>query len=327
MFLGVDGGGTKTALCLLDGDGSIAAAARTGTTYYLPGPVELVERVLREGVTEVCTRAGVSVTDLSYAFFGLPSYGEISGDVPALDALPRAILGHDRYACDNDCVCAWAGSLGGEDGVNVVAGTGSIAYGQRHGHGVRVGGFGELFGDEGSAYWIAIRALNIASRMIDGRLARGPLLKAIRERLQLNAELEVIDIVLNRWEGRRDEIAALSRLVDDAADQGDEHAAAILADAGRELATLAVAVRRQLGHRAADKITVSHSGGAFASERILASFRHELAAQKASWRVAEPLYPPVVGAALYAARLAGTPLAPDTRERLRAAAMSTRHRC
>lgn len=320
MFLGVDGGGTKTALCMLDADGSVVAAVRTGTTYYLPGPVEQVERVLREGVTEICTRAGVSAADLSHAFFGLPSYGEVSGDVAALDALPQAILGHDRYTCDNDCVCAWAGSLGGEDGINVVAGTGSIAYGQRNGRGVRAGGFGELFGDEGSAYWVAVRALNIASRMIDGRLARGPLLKAIRERLRLDAEFDVVDIVLNRWEGSRGRIAALSRLVDDAADQGDAHAAAVLADAGRELATLAVAVRRRLGHRPAEQVTVSHSGGAFASARILGSFHHELAAQDASWRPAEPLYPPVVGAALYAARLAGKPLAPGARERLRHAA-------
>lgn len=317
VFLGVDGGGTKTALCLLDADGSVVASARERATYYLPGPVELVERVLREGVTQVCASAGVNVEDLSYAFFGLPGYGEVSGDIAILNALPRRILGHDRYACENDSVCAWAGSLGGEDGINVVAGTGSIAYGQREGHGVRAGGFGELFGDEGSAYWVATRALNTVSRMIDGRLARGPLLDAIRARLQLTADLELIGVVLHHWEGDRGRIAELSTLVDDAADQGDACAAAILADAGRELATLALAVRRQLGHRPADRVSVSHAGGAFESTRILASFRDQLGSQDACWRLAQPLYPPVVGAALYAARLAGSPLGTDARERLR----------
>ena len=74
-------------------------------------------------------------------------------------------------------VCGWAGSLAGEDGINVISGTGSMTYGERHGTGHRVGGWGELFGDEGSAYWIAAQGLNAFSRMSDGRLARGPLLR------------------------------------------------------------------------------------------------------------------------------------------------------
>ena len=72
-----------------------------------------------------------------------------------LDAMPAALLGHRRYRCGNDMVCAWAGSLGGEDGINIVAGTGSIGYGERAGASARAGGWGEVFGDEGSAYWIA----------------------------------------------------------------------------------------------------------------------------------------------------------------------------
>ena len=53
------------------------------------------------------------------------------GAAALLDALPEPLLGHRRYRCGNDMVCAWAGSLGGEDGINIVAGTGSIGYGER----------------------------------------------------------------------------------------------------------------------------------------------------------------------------------------------------
>jgi N-acetylglucosamine kinase-like BadF-type ATPase len=60
-------------------------------------------------------------------------------DIPTLDAIPAEVLGHSRYACDNDMVCGWAGSLGGVDGINVVSGTGTIPYGERLGQGVRVG--------------------------------------------------------------------------------------------------------------------------------------------------------------------------------------------
>ncbi len=57
--------------------------------------------------------------------------------------------------CGNDMVCGWAGSLACADGINVVAGTGSICYGEYQGRSARCGGWGELFSDEGSAYWIA----------------------------------------------------------------------------------------------------------------------------------------------------------------------------
>ncbi len=38
-----------------------------------------------------------------------------------------------------------------EDGINLVAGTGSIAYGEFAGRAARAGGWGELFSDEASA--------------------------------------------------------------------------------------------------------------------------------------------------------------------------------
>src|SRR6185436_15466750 len=111
----------------------------------------------------------------------------------------------------------WAGSLGASDGINVISGTGSMTYGERAGTGARVGGWGELFGDEGSAYWIATRALSVFSQMSDGRLAPGPLMDVLRTHLDLSADLDLVDVVLNRWKGSRSEIAALSRQVGAAA--------------------------------------------------------------------------------------------------------------
>jgi N-acetylglucosamine kinase-like BadF-type ATPase len=317
MFLGVDGGGTKTAFCLLDREGAVPAQARAGGIYYLSEGIELVDRILRDGVNTICTQADISTEDIDYAFFGLPSYGEVSGDISALDAAPRAILGHDRYACGNDMVCGWAGSLAAADGINVISGTGSIAYGRRGGRGVRVGGWGELFGDEGSAYWIAIRGLNLVSRMSDGRLPAGPLAETIRRQLGLTADLDLIAVVLNGWHGERSDIAALSRQVVEAADLGDTDAAAVLADAGRELALLVDTTRRQLGYAPDEALPVSYSGGTFSAARILDGFRRELAALHRGYQLREPLYPPVIGAALYAATLAGTPLQDTALQRLR----------
>ncbi|MEV4076993.1 N-acetylglucosamine kinase [Nonomuraea fuscirosea] len=311
MFLGVDGGGTKTAFCLVDQGGTVAGRARTAGSYYFSQASEgigIVERALRQGVEAVCADAGIEPSGITYAFFGLPGYGEAPGDLPVLDAAPRAVLGHDRYTCDNDTVCGWAGSLGAADGINVLSGTGSMTYGERSGRGVRVGGWGELFGDEGSAYWIAVRGLNAFTRMSDGRLPEGPLAGVLRRHLSLTSDLTVIDVVFNRWRGDRGEIAALSRRVVEAAGLGDACAAAILAEAGRELALLVDTTRERLGFEPGEPVPVSYSGGTFTAEAVLEAFTRELKSLHAGYELRRPLYEPVVGAALYAAKLAGTPL-------------------
>ena len=55
----------------------------------------------------------------------------------------------------------------------------------------RVGGWGEAFSDEGSAYWIATQGLNAYSRMSDGRLPRGPLHAVINDALKLGNDLDL----------------------------------------------------------------------------------------------------------------------------------------
>ena len=321
VFLGVDGGGTSTALCLISADGELLAGLEAPSCYYLG--VEAVEgrqrvtRVLGEAVPAVLASAGVVASAVTAAFFGLPAYGEVSADVPWLDAAPGTVLGHARYRCDNDMVCGWAGSLGLADGINVISGTGSMTYGRRGELGVRVGGWGELFGDEGSGYWIGARGLQAFGQMSDGRRPAGPLLDLLREHLQLVADLDAVDLVLNRWRGSRREIAALSRVVVEAARCDDQAARSILADAAAELVRLVEATRRRLGFTPADTVAVSYSGGVFAASEVLDLVRQRLAAGGHPFELRAPLLPPVLGAALYAAQLAGRPLAPAARERLR----------
>jgi N-acetylglucosamine kinase-like BadF-type ATPase len=326
VFLGVDGGGTKTAVCLVTADGRLVATVRAPSCYYL-GKREgtaLVVRVLRDAVAEVCDVAGIAPAQVDYGFFALPSYGEISADIPALDAAPREALGHGRYACGNDMVAGWAGSLGAVDGINVVGGTGSMSYGERAGRQVRVGGWGELFGDEGSGHWIGLRGLQAFSQMSDGRLPRGPLLDAMRAHFPLAADVDVIAITMARWRGDRRRVASLSTVVAAAADSGDEQARAILDEAAAQLVSLADTARRRLGFAAGEPVPVSHSGGVFSAPRVKDEFARLLSRAHPGYELREPLYPPVVGAALYAARLAGTPLGPDALARLREPAASPR---
>ena len=326
IYLGCDGGGTKTALCLVSEEGELLASLTAPSCYYLtaePGTgLARLQEVLTEAVRSLCERAGTTADRLAYAFFGLPAYGEVRADVPAIDAAVRAAMGSERFACDNDMVCGWAGSLGGADGINVISGTGSMTYGERAGERARVGGWGELIGDEGSAYWIGRRALQAFSQMSDGRRRPGPLLDVLRGRLELAADVDLIDTVTHRWRGDRARIAALAPLVVAAARSGDAAAGEILDDAGAELAALAVATRRRLGYPDGEAVPVSYSGGVFGAEEVRRAFVRALAGRSAGYEVRPPLFAPVVGAALHAAQLAGRPLTEAARARLRSFAQN-----
>jgi N-acetylglucosamine kinase-like BadF-type ATPase len=212
-------------------------------------------------------------------------------------------------------ICGWAGSLAGADGINVISGTGSITYGQRNGTGVRVGGWGEVFGDEGSGYWLGVQALQTFSQMSDGRRPPGPLLGILREHLGLSSDLDLIDLVLNRWLTDRSRIAALSRPLVTAARAGDVTAAALLEKAAGELVLLVESTRRQLGYPAGERVPVSYSGGIFAVDEVRQSFVQRL--QTSGHDVRPPIFSPAIGAALHAAALAGRPLSTDALARLR----------
>jgi N-acetylglucosamine kinase-like BadF-type ATPase len=257
---------------------------------------------------------------LDFAFFGLPAYGEDTALIGALNRLPEKCLPADAYLCGNDMICGWAGSMLCRDGISIVAGTGSICYGERAGAIARSGGWGELFSDEGSAYWIACRGLNLFARMSDGRMARGPLYAIVRRCLNITEDLDLCGHVYSRLGGDRARIAQLSRWVTQAAREGDGQAMAIVRDAALELALMVDATRRQLGFEVAEPVAVSYSGGVFENvgAMLLEPFAASLQAYHPGYRVCEPVLPPAIGAALYAAKRHGRPLSNAAIERLRA---------
>ncbi len=305
LFLGVDGGGTKTRFILARTGGTTVAEALRGPCYYPQVGLDGLREVLAGGLSEVTSAAGIAAADIAHAFFGIPAYGEDSAATRAIERLPASLLGHERYACDNDMVCGWAGSFACGDGINIVAGTGSIGYGRRGQRAARAGGWGELFSDEGSAYWLVTQALNAFSRMSDGRLPRGPLYELVKEGFDLSADLDLCARTLGGAACSRDALAGYAHLVLDASALGDEVVLDILSRGGRELARIADTLRVALGFPDGDPVPVSWSGGCFDSGDVfLAPFKAALLAACPAFTPQRPLHPPHMGAVLFAQRLA-----------------------
>jgi N-acetylglucosamine kinase-like BadF-type ATPase len=317
MYLGVDGGGTKTAYALVDAQGRLCASHVGASIDHLADGIDAARARLKDGVEATLAQAGADSRAVGFAFVGLPAYGEDSNMTVALDAMPAVVLAEGSYRCGNDMVCSWAGSLACTDGISVIAGTGSMAYGEYAGRQARCGGWGELIGDEGSAYWIAREGMNLFSRMSDGRTAPGCLHRLVRERFGLANDLDLCARIYGARADRRDAFAQFATLVHDAAQSGDAEAAAIFARGARELVCCVVAVHRVLGAPPGTPVPVSHSGGVFDNApAMVKAFRDGLAAAPVRLEYRAPRFSPAVGAALYAARLAGSPLPPSALESL-----------
>lgn len=299
-FLGIDGGGTKTAFEIVDEKGNILSLLKTTTCDYLQVGKESFGRVIGEGAAGACEKAGISLSDICFSCIGIPSFGEIASDVPELVSNAKKALLSDRVDCVNDVEVAWAGSLACEPGINILAGTGSMAYGvDQKNNSARVGGWGCFCGDEGSAYWLGKKLIELFTKQADGRIPKGKTYDIVYKEFGLTSDFDFISVVLNKLECRRDEIARLQLLLNEAADQGDIYAVELYRQAACELGLIVSAIIGKLDFNAGETIAVSYSGGVFkAGDLIFAPFKESLKNYDITY--SEPLLSPVSGAALKA---------------------------
>lgn len=294
LGLGLDVGGTSTRWALADADGRLHAQGDLpGFTAALLGQVHG-----QQAAAEVMAALALRVRGNGHPVgrpLALGPVGAVCAGVTGTDraggTLLRRMLAQAlgvagariEVTSDIEMACHVAFAPGA--GFLVYAGTGSIAgHVDAGGHFHRAGGRGGLIDDGGSAHWIARQALRRIWRAEDAEpgawrrsgLARRVLAVIAREAGEgVDLDNDLGDWALSRhWlaHASRGEIGLLARAVAAAdgpagTEQADADAAAILDEAGRELARLALALSRRFGPR-----PVALAGRAFLlSPRIAAA--------------------------------------------------------
>jgi N-acetylglucosamine kinase len=213
------------------------------------------------------------------------------------------MLRAEHLAVTTDAAIALSGATATGQGIAAIAGTGSIAFGRNAaGRTARTGGWGYLFGDEGSGFEIARQALRAALRMEEGW---GPP-TSLRQALLDSTGSRNANEVMHRFytsEWPRSRVAALAPLADAAAAEGDAVAMVILNRAGADLAMLVAAVRSQLW-KPGDAVDVAYIGGVFQSRTVLERFRGLVELEPGN-RCGPPRHGPAQGALLEAYRAVG----------------------
>lgn len=290
MYLVCDGGGTKTDFLLFDARGTVLASWRGAGTNALFCPVEAAAAVVCEGVRRCLQRAGAKPEELRRAALFIPGFR-------AALPLVEAELGVRGIALQGDAESAFYGALGGTAGIVVLSGTGSFCLGRdRAGTAARAGGWGPLFGDEGSGYHIGLLCLGEITRQYDAGAADSPLTALALRQLDVPDVPSLRSAQTDAARFGRAGIASLTRAVGQAALQGDPAAGRVLDAAAQALVRLAATVAARL---AADGLPVSLTGGVAAmGEPLVGRFRRALAGALPGCPYRAPRYAPVVGAAL-----------------------------
>jgi N-acetylglucosamine kinase-like BadF-type ATPase len=262
IFLGIDGGGTKTS-CVIGDETSLLGAGTSGGSNV----VRVGERQARESlgaaIRQACAAANVNPTQIQRTCAGIAG-----GARPEIDGVVRRMLSEfvsGQIEVVGDMVIAMEAAFGGGPGVIVIAGTGSIAYGRNSkGETARAGGWGFAISDEGSGHWIGRSAVAVCMRDHDeGRAASSALLENIMKAWSVDSREQLV-LTANKSA----DFAALAPAVMFAADAGDATARNVLTQAGAELAILAgIVIRRLFGDAVA--VPVALSGGVFRNSALV----------------------------------------------------------
>lgn len=241
--LGIDAGGTKTVCQLANERGEVLAEARRGgANLQASGELE-VEKVLHEVMEEAIGDHDVRPAAICLGIAGV----DRPDDARVMEALMRRIGYKAKVLVVNDALIALeAGAPGGQPGVVIISGTGSIAYGRNASNqSARAGGWGYMLGDEGSGYWIGRAALRAVLREAD---RRGPATQLTGLLLNYYSVARAQDLIAQVYHGglKPAAIASLAQCVQGAFSDGDAVAIGILRNAADQLESSGLSVAKRL---------------------------------------------------------------------------------
>lgn len=263
LFLGIDGGGTKTECAI--GDGSKVLGRFTGGSCKLQrvgreAAIHCLQAVVRGALLE----SKCNVDDIKYACVGLSGASD-----PKVESMVKTAL-CDVLSCGvmvvGDQIIAFESVFQGGPGVLIISGTGSIAYGRNErGETARAGGWGPVVSDEGSGDWIGRTAVAAVLRAHDSGGATSKLLGRITDLWQTPMREDIVRMA-NGYPPPH--FSSLAPEVRACAEKGDSLAQDVMTRAGTELALLTKIVMRRLWP--GDQVTrVAIAGGILCNSTLL----------------------------------------------------------
>lgn len=267
LYLGIDGGGTKTHAALIDEEKNLLGEGFTGAGNPLRVGVENSIKNIFSAIEKALDAANRSRIDIVSAQIGLA--GVRREDLRYLIRNRfREILRIRKVEVTTDAEIALFAATEGKEGLVIIAGTGSICMGKNaRGDFASAGGWGPLAGDEGGGAGIARRALQAIAKSSDGRATPTTLADYAVDYFRAG-RLEDLSVAIYAPQVDNARIAGFAKFVTQAANEGDQVAIQLLAEAGCELGLAATAVIKSLKMQRR-KFPIGKVGGVFNSGDLI----------------------------------------------------------
>lgn len=241
LYIGVDGGGTKTAIGAFDLQGRcVAEAICPPLNYHFIG-LEAALMHLQAGIAQL----QIPLDRIAAVGIGDPAIDDVSECEVAVRFAERvrSWLGIPVWIRSDAYMTLYGLTQGKCPGVLIISGTGSMAIAEdAHGRVSVAGGWGRLTGDEGSGYFIGLQGLRAALHAADGIAVPTELTDAALKHFKRENPRALIEVFYGEEEP---DVAGFAREVAASAEKGDQTATAILHEAARYLADyVAVLIRR-----------------------------------------------------------------------------------
>ncbi len=227
-FISIDGGGSKTEICIFEQQTQQMRILKCGTIN--------INQIGETGFANVMFSIfeQLPLNDKCNIYAGIPGYGQSSEIDRYINIIFKKYLNAHKYTIINDVELAHYASLGLEDGILILSGTGSMALAINGKKKITCGGWGYLIGDEGSAFQIGLSAINHLSHVFDGIEKKSILSKMLCKTYKFDFSSKLVNFVY-KSNNYRKEIATISQVVDLAAIEGCKVAISILNDASLDL--------------------------------------------------------------------------------------------
>ena len=292
LYIGMDGGGTRTTAVLVRSDGRILRRAEGRGMNWLNDGLEACTERFRDLIRQLLPGdPGVTVKVCA-------GCAALDGPAPdgILDAFRAVLPPGTRLMLTSDLSAARAGLTRGRPGLMAVCGTGSmVLIRNRKGEEKAAGGWGRRIGDPGSGAMLAREALFTGLYLAETEGKRVPLLEAALRFFGGSRPRDLPEAVHAPGLGQ-DAIAAFGREVILLAENGDPEARSILE---RQMSLLAGPAAFLLEEAPEAKESIGVYGGVFQHSALARKlFSEALGARIPGLRIRLPQDPSAQGAVL-----------------------------
>jgi len=195
LFLGIDGGGTKTRARIEDEAGNLLGVGLSGPSNLVRG-IPAAKVAILEATTAALQQAGLPTSNLANL---RTCVGVAGANVKSYSALLHAWQ-HPFHSLrvTTDLHIALVGAHGGQEGAVIITGTGFCGGIVRHGQYQEVGGHGLTLGDGGSGAMLGLRAVRHTLEALDGIVASTDLSLAICNKLGCDTAEELVSLSIDQ---------------------------------------------------------------------------------------------------------------------------------